>query len=297
MRMWITATVAALAIANTAWAGGPNGGMDAPLPIFRVTSAEVHLTFTAARDKNQLARDIARGDFQILRDGRQIEDIVSFSPYNDGALSTLVMVDVSDSMLPGLSLERAASQWLQSNSDAARDRVSFLDFGNDVQPDNKLPISKRHLTSLYDALMEVLPKFARLTSGRRSLILMTDGIDNYSLHSLYEVIAMAQRYDIAVYAVTAHPDKKQFYRADVLELLCNETGGRYFEVRKTDAMIAAVSQITQELRNGYDVVFRPDSATAGMHEVSIHPTQRKLRFFHRTAYFQPTATNDVASLR
>ncbi|HVZ19216.1 MAG TPA: hypothetical protein VG897_19005, partial [Terriglobales bacterium] len=244
------------------------------MPIFRVTSAEVHLTFTAARDKNQLARDIARGDFQILRDGRQIEDIVSFSPYNDGALSTLVMVDVSDSMLPGLSLERAASQWLQSNSDAARDRVSFLDFGNDVQPDNKLPISKRHLTSLYDALMEVLPKFARLTSGRRSLILMTDGIDNYSLHSLYEVIAMAQRYDIAVYAVTAHPDKKQFYRADVLELLCNETGGRYFEVRKTDAMIAAVSQITQELRNGYDVVFRPDSATAGMHEVSIHPTQR-----------------------
>ncbi|MGZ4787222.1 MAG: VWA domain-containing protein [Terriglobales bacterium] len=298
MRMRIAAGIAVFSLAMTMWAAGPEGRNDVSLPTFRITTAEVHIAFTAAREKNRAVTDLSATDFQLLRDGRPVDDIVSFEPYADAPLSALVMVDVSDSMLLGLSLERAASQWLQANSDASRDRLSFVDFGAEVQPDKTVPESKRHLTSVYDALMETMPNFARNSGGRRSLILLTDGIDNYSLHSLNDVIAAAERYDIAVYAITAHPGKKQFYRPDILTKLCEETGGRYYEVRKADAMLYAIAQINDELRNGYEVVFRPGSAGAGVHQLAIRSTHRQLRFSYRAAYFQPAAVSDeIASVR
>ena len=296
MWMRLGAVLAACFFAISAWAAEPEGRTDASLPTFRVTAAEIHVTFTAAQAKNLPVTDLTAGDIQIMRDGRVVDDVVSFEPYTDTALSALVMVDVSDSMTSALPLERAASEWLAASSDASRDQLSFVNFGDEVQSDKGLT-SRRHVTSLYDALMDSMPTFARNSSGRKSLILLTDGIDNYSLHSLNDVIAAAQRYDIAVYAITAHPGKNQYFRTDVLTKLCEETGGRYFEVRKADAMLSAMAKINEELRNGYEVVFRPGSAGAGMHQLAIRGTQRQLKFFHRAAYFQPAAVGEAMASR
>jgi hypothetical protein len=59
-------------------------------------------------------------------------------------------------------------------------------------------------------------------------------------------------------------------------------------------MQAAISEINDELRNGYELIFRPDEKGAGTHHLSIR-TRSKLRFFYRTAYFQPAAGMQIAS--
>ena len=298
MRMRVAVGLAVCSFALSGWAAGPEAAPDSSLPTFRVTTAEIHIALTAVQGKNQPVADLTPSDIEILRDGRAVTDLVSFQRYSNGPLSALVMVDVSDSMAKALPLERAASQWLVMNSDAARDQFSFVDFGEEAKPDDWDGEPRGHLTSLYDAVLATMESFARHSTGRRSLILLTDGIDNYSIHSLNDVIASAQRLDVAVYAITAHPNKKQFYRADVLTHLCEETGGRYFEGRKSPEILNAMANIRDELRNGYEVVFRPDAAGAGMHEVAIHATQRRLKLFHRTAYFQPATTGDeIAALR
>ena len=145
-------------------------------------------------------------------------------------------------------------------------------------------------------MMETLPTIDRNSNGRRALILFTDGDDNYSYHSLGDVIARAQRFDVAIYAVTAHPGKKQYFRPEVLQKLCDETGGKYYAVRKLAEMQSAISQIDYDLRNDYELVFRPGSASAGLHQLTIRPAHDDLRFFYRSAYFQPAAAGAELAL-
>jgi len=277
-------------------AAEPSANPEVATPTYRITTAEVHLTLTAVQQQNRAMTNLSVSDFQVLRDGHAVNEIVSFESLENVPLSALVMTDISDSMLKGLPMERQATDWLKLNADASRDHLSFIDFG--AEPESGRQRANPHLTSLYDALLETLPKLPSYGAGRRSLILFTDGEDNYSLHTLGDVISAAQRYDIAIYAITAHPSKKQSYRPDELQSLCEQTGGRYFDVRKLEQMTAAVEEIASELRHGYEIVFRPETSTAGLHEIAIRPRTKGLRIFCRSAYYQPLiAAGEIANLR
>ncbi len=289
--MRAAATIATvLLMAVSALAAGPNPTPTPSLATFRVTAAEVHVTFTAVSANNEPVTDLTLSDFVLLRDGNPIDSIVSFRSYDEQPLSVLVLTDVSDSMQPGLQLNRAATDWLRQHAGHSSDKISFLDFGAEVE-NAATSFHNRHMTSLFDALMETLPTLQRNDSQRHALILLTDGIDNYSFHSLQDVIALAQRDDIAVYAVTAHPEKKQYYSPEILQKLCNATGGKYYDVRRPDAMLAAMADIDRELRSGFEVIFRPDAA-AGLHQLKLEATDPRLHFFYRSAYFQPAARSN-----
>ena len=292
------AAIVVMFFANAMYAATPEANPEASVPTFRVTTAEIHLTLTAVRGKNHPVTDLSQADFVVMQDGTPVDRIVSFGSYHHSPLSTLVLTDVSDSMLKGLPLERVGTAWLRTNSDSSSDQLSFLDFGDEIETGSNSKSVNHHLTSLYDALIETLSRFAADHDGRRALILLTDGADNYSYHSLGDVIELAQRLDIAVYAITAHPNKKQYYRPDLLQKLCDETGGNYYDVRKLDEMMRAMSEINDELRNGYELVFRPGPTSAGIHRLKIRSQQRDMRFFYRSAYFRPLpSTDEVASTR
>lgn len=274
-----------LIMTMAAWAAGPNPNHDASTPTFRVTTAEVNLAFTATDANNQPVTNLAPSDFTLLRDGAPVQSIIQFRSYNDQPLSVLVLTDVSDSMTPGLPMNRAASDWLRQHDTTASDHLSFLDFGLDVGRNSP---ANSHMTSLFDSLVQTLPTIRHTDSQRPALILLTDGIDTYSFHDLQDVIALAQRDNIAVYAITAHPKRHQYFASDVLQTLCQSTGGKYYQVRETDAMLNAIADIDQELHSGYEVSFRPD-ASAGMHRLKIDGNNRHVHFYYRSAYYQPSA--------
>ena len=291
MPLLVTATLLLAVVA--AWGAGPEANPTDSVPTYRITAAEVHVNFIAVRDKNQVVTNLSASDFSLLRDGRAI-DQVSLEKYTDAPISALVLTDVSDSMVRAVPLERASADWFRSKTTLRTDYLSLVDFGEEIVTTERKPASG-HLTSLYDALFETLIQFRSAPGQRRAIILLTDGVDNNSLHGLHDVIGLAQRFDIAVYAITAHPGKNQYYRPDLLRYLCEQTGGKFYEARKLDAVLAATAAINDELRNGYEVVFRPDAANPGMHEVSLRPNQPGLRFYYRSAYYQPEATTDIAS--
>jgi len=266
-------------------AASPENLSDTGLTTFRVTAGEVHVAISAVESRSEAAGELSASDFILLRDGRPVEQIVSFRRCAQMPVSALVLTDVSESMRPGLKLERDAAQWLKANSDTDRDHLRFLDFGMEVGPTEKRVGT--HLTSLYDSLLMTLAEVTSEGAGRRALILMSDGDDNSSYHGLEDVITIAQKFDVAIYAITAHPSRKQYVAEDILQTLTAETGGRFFQVRNTRQMEEALSAIRAELTNGYELVFRSNSMQPGMHQLAIKPMSAKLRFFYRTAYFQP----------
>jgi hypothetical protein len=272
MLFWSTLLVAA----------GPGCASVEPPLTFRAQAAEVHLTFTAASEHNQIVTDLSADDFNILRDGKPINHITGFENLKDAPLSLVVLADVSESMRKVMSLENFAKTYLSQTLSGESDSVSFLDFGAIVHPAGILKNSS-HLTSMYDSALDVVRR-ERPIKSRQAVLLITDGGDNYSLHSVADVITGAQKSDTAFYVLDTDPWNQEADRD--LRRLAAETGGRYYLVEKTKQISAAIQEIESELRNTYMVTFRADGSRNGIHQLTMRSSVRNLKFFYRTKYYQ-----------
>lgn len=73
----------------------------------------------------------------------------------------------------------------------------------------------------------------------------------------------------------------------VLERISKETGGRFFEVSKKETVGEIYSNIVEELRAQYSMVYTPDkdSATTGYHRVQLQPKGKDLTVQTREGYY------------
>ena len=101
---------------------------------------------------------------------------------------------------------------------------------------------------LYDAVLLAADELMRKQSGRKALILLTDGVDTGSKVSLSSAVEAAQRADTLVYSILFEDTEMyggfgmgrmggrgQINGANgrkVLEQISRETGGRFFDVSK-----------------------------------------------------------------
>jgi Ca-activated chloride channel family protein len=285
-------TFSVLLLAGFARAASPGGVPDPPLTTYRVEAAEVHVAFSAIDNHQRPVTELSTSDFTLLRDGRPVEQAVELERRHESPIVAAVMTDVSASMAKALPLARDSWQWMNTNLLRGDDQIAYFDFGAELSSATSPQQPEMHLTSFYDCLLKLIPKIKHDGYGRRAIILFTDGGDNDSIHSLQDVINQAVEQDIAVYAITTWKFKI-WYDEPGLDQLTSSTGGRYFVIKDTKEMISALQDITQELRNGYEVVFRAGKARSGMHRIAIQPTNRRLRFYCRGAYFQPTASGNA----
>src|SRR4051812_43112532 len=278
-----------LVFAGFAWAATPGGAPDTPLTTFRVEAAEVHIAFSAVDKKRRPVTELSAADFTLLRDGRPLNQQLQVERRQDTPIDAIVMTDVSESMIKAVPMARNSWHWMNSNLVRNDDRISYFDFGAELTPANSRQRSPARLTSFNDCLLQVIATSKPHRGARSAIILFTDGRDNESLHPLQDAINLAIEQDVAVYAITTWKFKIN-YEQQVLDNLTSSTGGRFFEVKDQKEMISVLQEIAHELRNGYEVVFRADKDHGGMHRITMQATDRRLRFFHRAAYFQPAKT-------
>ena len=273
-----------------AFAATPGGVPDTPLATFRAETAEVHIAFSAIDKKRRPVNALSVADFTLFRDGRPLQQKVQLERRQDAPILATIMTDVSDSMIKAVPMARNSWQWLHANLVHDDDQINYFDFGAELSPTTSPRKSAVRLTSFNDCLLKVVSQVAQDRTRRRVILLFTDGIDNESLHPLQDAINLAIEQDVAVYAITTWKYKIN-YDQQVLDYLTSSTGGRFFVVKDEKGMVSALREIEQELRNGYEVIFRADKAREGMHRIAMQPTDRHMHFFHRTGYFQPvTAT-------
>lgn len=157
-------------------------------------------------------------------------------------------------------------------------------------------------TQLYDAIYLASDELMKKQSGRKAIVVLSDGVDRGSKETIESAIEAAQRADTIVYSVlfkgeegfTEHrgfgypgmgggpmgggrrggnrrPEEEP--RADgkkVLERISKETGGRTFEISKKQPLDQIYASIEEELRNQYSLGFTPArSDTGGYHKLSL----------------------------
>ena len=151
-------------------------------------------------------------------------------------------------------------------------------------------------------------------TGRKALIVLSDGVDRGSQETLQQSIEAAQRSDTIVYSILFADDHSSFQprggfggwgmerrgggypgrfpreqRPDgkkVLEQMSRETGGRMFLVSKKLPIDAIYAQIEEELRSLYSLAYTPTpNPGPGYHKVELTTKQKGLIVQARDGYY------------
>ena len=168
-------------------------------------------------------------------------------------------------------------------------------------------------TVLYDAVFLGSDELMKKQTGRKALILLTDGEDRGSKVTLARSLEAAQRSDTIVYAIYYKGEESGGQRGfgggprgswpgpgggsgagnrngdgkKVLERITQETGGQVFEVTKKHPVDEIYKEIARELRSQYRIEFTPDQATGGdgYHQIDLTTKDNKLFVQTRDGYY------------
>jgi len=147
-------------------------------------------------------------------------------------------------------------------------------------------------TLLYDAVYLAANQKMSQETGRKAMILLTDGQDEGSRTKLNEAIAAANRSNVIVYTILI-ADRGVYggfgysgYSA--MKKIAEETGGRLIDVGNNGKKLAAAfQQIEDELRTQYVASFTPSNAKqdGGFRRLSVECRGDGMKVQVRKGYY------------
>jgi VWFA-related protein len=250
---------------------------------FRGGTSIVPVLTTVLDGQGRLIPDLEREDFTILDNGRP-QDVVFFQ--NDiQPFTVVVMMDFSFSMNAHLKLLKAAAEQfilrmlpedkgqvgafsdkIMFSGSFTSDRDDLVDALEDLQYGNP--------TRLYDAVDASIDMLDDAT-GRKVVLVFTDGDDTASRTGFGSVLDKARDKEVMVYAIGLQSEffngqRMQRTRPDrALRRLADETGGGYFELRKTDELAPTFTRVAQELHSLYALGFTPSTLDGKEHKLEV----------------------------
>jgi VWFA-related protein len=275
--------------------------------VIRVPVNLVNVPLTVTDKKGRLVIMMTKDDFNLFEDGKP-QSIQYFSRETDLALRIGLLIDTSNSIRDRLRFEQqAATDFLTDTIRRGKDQAFVVGF--DVEPqlvqdytDNveKLSAAVHSLqaggvTSLFDAIYfsckEKLLFFPPPEPYlRRMIILISDGEDNRSEHTREEALAMAQRAEVTVFAISTNRSGAEERGDKVLKRLAQETGGRaYFPFEASD-LAEDFRAIGRDLRTQFLLSYTStNTARDGtFRNISIQPANKSLTVRAKTGYFAPS---------
>jgi VWFA-related protein len=106
-------------------------------------------------------------------------------------------------------------------------------------------------TSLNDAVIRSLDLLEG-ESGRRAIVVLSDGVDRYSDATDADVLARARRSDVLVYPIAIGRDLPRFFPE-----LSSLTGGRSFHLREPRKLQSTLETIAEDLGAQYLLGYAP----------------------------------------
>ncbi len=270
----------------------------------RHTVPEVRIQFTVADDRGRLLPSLTRGDFRILDNHDAVLQIRDFTRLDDLPLQVGILLDVSDSVQKSAALQRqAALFFVQQVLHPQSDRAALFAFSNEVRLWQSSTGDRDALgqalarvqqlgyaTYLYDgvyrACQDQFPASAEGDFAQRILVLISDGNDTGSLHSMADAIFAAQRREVQIFALSVHPDRILAIGDSALRQLADATGGQFFRAKSERDFPAVFTAMEQQMRTQYSVSFQPAAQTPGFHAVKIELAGKEIVRVHaRQGYF------------
>jgi Ca-activated chloride channel homolog len=225
----------------------------------RVDVDAVQVTVTVADGHGKFVRNIPQNAFHVFEDGQK-QSVTHFAS-EDVPLELIAAIDISGSMAPAMpKLKKAVKEFL--GDVPPQDAVTLLGFNDSIftltrkatDPAERVKAVDRLApwgsTALYDVLLRGVEMLGRQT-GRKALVVFTDGEDQGSHATINDVERKLQSSDVTLYmigqgrGVTMEPLKR------IMERLSLPTGGRALFTDSIDELHTAFADLLDELSNQY----------------------------------------------
>jgi len=274
---------------------------------FRVAVDMVNILVSVSDRQGRLIPNLTKEDFSILEEEKP-QEIALFARESNVPLTIALLMDTSESSHPKLSFQKTAASnfFFLVLHEKDRGLLAEFDAGITLLQDftgdpNRLEKAIRDIragggTSLYDALYSVCDEKLIQETGRKAIVLVSDGGDTGSQNSLDAALELAQRADATIYAVSTSrggffgiPDRKSEQNDRTLTRMVEETGGRIYFPTKEEDLEGNYQQISDELRSRYALGFFSDNKVKDgkYRRLQVKVRNRDYRVQYRKGYYAP----------
>ena len=248
----------------------PELSIDTPI-ILDVT--RVNLLFTVTDKRGRFVKNLTKDDFEITENKKK-QTILEFTAETDLPLRVALLIDTSNSVRDRFRfLQDSAVNFINTALRPNLDRAMVVTFDTQAQLNAGLTVDKTYLervvrglragggTALNDAIVlasQQLMLDQPRDKYRRAIILLSDGEDNLSLYSRAQAIEFAHKADTVIYGVSTNITHLETGGDKVLKYLAQETGGLAIFPFKIGDLDQSFVNVLNELRNQYNVLYRPE---------------------------------------
>jgi Ca-activated chloride channel homolog len=219
----------------------------------------VQVTVTVGDGHGRFVRDLPRSAFRVFEDNKP--QAISYFASEDVPLELVAAIDISGSMSPAMpKVKQAVKEFLVAVP--AQDQVTLVGFNDNIMtlarkstdPAERVKAVDRLATwgstALYDMLLRGVEMLGRQT-GRKALVVFTDGEDQGSHVTIGDVERRLQSTDVSLYMIGQGRGVTLDSLKKVMGRLAMPTGGRALFTDNTDELHDAFADLLDELGNQY----------------------------------------------
>ena len=287
----------------------------------RVNVRLVNVAFSAHDSHGALVEDLTKNDVEVFEDA--VAQKISFFAHSvDVPLTLGLVLDFSGSQNQFSKQHERDLQVFLKDVLGPKDRAFLVCFGNHIRLVSDLsqsgalmtqqldayrhddehfpelgPKESRDLgTAFYDSIFYSVTEKLAGESGRRALLVFSDGEDNSSSHDMMTAIEAAQSTNVQTFTIRYTEKRhgkltaRNQYGIRVMDRVAKETGGQHIDAEATDPK-TYFRQIAEELRSSYELAYYSSNpiADSTFRKITIRPKQAGITIHSRTGYFSRSA--------
>jgi VWFA-related protein len=274
---------------------------------FKVDVDVVNVLCTVYDKRGALVQDLNRTDFEIRENGRR-QQLRYFARDTDLPLTVALLIDVSGSVRGWVETEKDAASQFFKEVIRPSDQAMLIGFSSTIVlwqdltpaverlhtalgrlravPFRGIPLDGQPMpgTLLYDAVSLTAREKLASVSGRKVVVIISDGLDNGSVNHAEEAVAAVQTSNAIVYGICYETG---FSGCAFLKGLAEPTGGRMFQAGRKVPLSQIFRTIEQELRSQYALGYVPTNRERDgtYRKLEVKVRARGLRVQSRKGYF------------
>jgi Ca-activated chloride channel homolog len=263
-----------------------------------VSTNLVDLPVSVTDREGNFVDGLEQKNFRVFENGR--EEKISMFGRQDLPVAVGLVVDHSASMGPKLAEISAAAEAFARSSNP-EDHLFVVNF-NDVvsialpsarpftsdESELRAALAENRAegqTALYDAMIDSLRHLSLSSLKRQALILVTDGGDNISRHTLPDALEAAMRSQARIFCIGIYDGEDPDASPRVLRKLAKATGGDAYFPSSPAQVNDIVRRIAVNLRKQYTLGFAPDDRAEGWRTIRVVASgNEKLTVHARAGY-------------
>jgi Ca-activated chloride channel family protein len=290
--------------------------------VIRADVRLVNVSFSVRDALGNFVTDIGSDDVEVTEDGVP-QKVSFFARATEVPLNLALILDFSGSQDQFIRSHHKDLETFLKTVLAARDRAFLVGFSNNPRLVTELTASPGDIisalqgfehagnrriyplmghveirdpccaTALYDAIYyPIVQVLAPVEHGRRAAVVFSDGEDNLSANTEFEVIEAAQNSNTVLYCLryTHMQDGKltarNKYGTTVMRRMARDTGGEEFDA-KAAGLDEHFRQIAEQLHSSYELAYHSTNPTndGAFRKLSIHVNRPGLTVRAKAGYY------------